>query len=186
MKKTAVVDIDNTLWQFCDVFYRNLKLLHENFPPVDQWTASGFWEPYCSLQEFWAVVNAIHLDQDNPAFLPYPQARQFLQSLREAGFRVIIASHRLEETRQPTQRWLSRHGLACDELHLSFDKTVLFKDAVVVVDDAPMTLEKAVACGARGAGLVFPWNRSCTGIGFGFFPDLDRVLNYLLQHHRRG
>jgi hypothetical protein len=186
MKKTAVVDIDNTLWQFCDVFYRNLKLLHGNFPPIEQWTAPGFWEPYCSLEEFWAVVNAIHRDQDNPAFLPYPQARRFLQSLGEEGFRVIIASHRFAETRCATERWLTRHGLVYDELHLSFDKTILFKDAAVVVDDAPKILEKAVACGAMGSGLLFPWNSSCSGNGYVLFSDLDKVFGYLLQHLRGG
>jgi len=37
----------------------------------------------------------------------------------------------------PTERWLRKHELVFDELHLSFDKTVLFDKAAVVVDDAP-------------------------------------------------
>jgi beta-phosphoglucomutase-like phosphatase (HAD superfamily) len=181
MKKIAVVDIDNTLWQFCDVFYKNLKLLHENFPPVDTWTTPEFWQPYCSLQEFLAAVNTIHFDQDNPAYQPYPESRAFLLSLKEQGFHVIIASHRLAEARQPTERWLSRHHLPYDELHLSFDKTVLFNDAAVVVDDAPKTLEKALACGALGAGLLFPWNKAYVGNGFGLFQNLEYVLGYILK-----
>jgi len=180
MKKIAVVDIDNTLWRFCDVFYANLKKLHAGFPPVDQWTTADFFLPYCTEQEFLAAVNAIHFDQDNPDHRPYPEARAFLAALKGQGFHVIIASHRLAETRQPTERWLTRHQLQYDELHLSFDKTVLFGDAAVVVDDAPTTLEKAVASGARGAGLLFPWNRAYTGNGFRLFQDLNGVLSYLL------
>ncbi len=180
MKKTAVIDIDNTLWQFCDAFYLELQKLNPQFPPIDQWSTFDFWEPYCSKEEFMAAINSIHLEQDSDRFRPYPEARDFLLSLRDRGFHIIIASHRMAETRQPTERWLARHALAYDELHLSFDKTVLFDRAAVVVDDAPATLERAVARGAKGAGLLFPWNRAYAGNGFGLFPDLKAVLRYIL------
>ena len=181
MKKTAVIDIDNTLWQFCDAFYLELKKLNENFPGIDQWSTFDFWEPYCSKEEFMAAINAIHFDQDNDRYRPYPEARDFLLSLSARGFHVIIASHRLAGTRQATERWLARHQLPYDELHLSFDKTVLFDRAALVVDDAPATLERAMACGARVAGLLFPWNRAYAGNGFGLFPNLKAVLRYILE-----
>ncbi len=181
MKKTAVIDIDNTLWQFCDAFYLELRKLRADFPPIDRWTTFDFWVAYCSEGEFTAAINAIHRDQDNDRYLPYPEARGFLLSLREQGFHVIIASHRQPEKRKPTERWLEKHHLAYDELHLSFDKTVLFDRAAVVVDDAPQTLETAVARGAKAAGLLFPWNRSYASNGFGLFPDLDAVRGYILD-----
>lgn len=180
MKKTAVIDIDNTLWQFCDAFYVELKKVNKDFPEIDQWSTFDFYEPYCSREAFMAVINSIHLNQDNDHYRPYPAARDFLQSLRDRGFTLIIASHRMNETRVPTERWLARHELPYDELHLSFDKTVLFDQAAFVVDDAPETLKRAVALGAKGAGLLFPWNRAYAGNGFGLFPDLDAVLKYLL------
>lgn len=179
MKKTAVIDIDNTLWRFCDVFYLELKKLNTDFPPIDQWTSFDFWEKYCSEKDFMAAINSIHRDQDNDRHHPYPEAKDFLLSLKERGFHIIIASHRLKETRQPTERWLARHQLTYDELHLSFEKSVLFDHAAVVVDDAPQTLTKAVACGALAAGLLFPWNRAYTGNGFGLYPDLNDVLRFI-------
>jgi deoxypyrimidine-specific 5' nucleotidase type C protein (NT5C) len=181
MKKTAVIDIDNTLWQFCDAFYLELKKLNENIPEIRQWSTFDFWEPYCSKEEFMAAINSIHFNQDDDRHRPYPAARDFLQSLRDHGFPIIIASHRMTETRRPTERWLARHLLPYDELHLSFDKTVLFDRAAVVVDDAPAALERAVASGAKGAGLLFPWNRAYAGNGFGLFPDLQAVLRYILK-----
>jgi hypothetical protein len=181
MKKTAVIDIDNTLWQFCDAFYLELKKLNKNFPEIDQWSSFDFWEPYCSREAFMAAINSIHANQDSDLYRPYPAARDFLLSLRDRGFTLIIASHRMAETRGPTERWLARHQLPCDELHLSFDKTVLFDRASVVVDDAPETLKRAVALGAKGAGLLFPWNSAYAGNGFGLFPDLKAVLHYLLK-----
>ena len=49
----------------------------------------------------------------------------------------------------------------------------------MVVDDAPHTLEKAVAHKAIGSGLRFPWNRAYEGNGFGLFGDLNEVLGYI-------
>jgi hypothetical protein len=177
----AVVDIDNTLWPFCDAFYEKLKKINGAFPPPGQWTTVDFWERYCSKKDFMDAINAIHHEQDSDRYQPYPESRDFLLSLKEHGYYVIIASHRLEETRKPTERWLALHKLPYDELHLSFDKTVLFDQAAIVVDDAPQTLEKAVASCALGVGLLFPWNRSHARNGFELFQDLRGVLSFILR-----
>jgi hypothetical protein len=181
MRKTAIIDIDNTLWQFCDVFYLELKKINADIPAPEQWSQFNFYEGYCSEKDFFDAISAIHFSQDSDLYTPYPEARPFLSSLREQGFDLIIASHRLEETRQPTMRWLEKHKLPYDELHLSFDKTTLFDRADVIVDDAPQTLEKALKSGVLAAGLIFPWNRACAGNGFGLFPDLNGVLDYIMK-----
>jgi hypothetical protein len=181
LAKTAIIDIDNTLWQFSDAFYLELKTINENFPTPDKWCTYDIWEGFCSVEDFIAAINRIHERQDSDLFQPYPEARGFLASLREEGFRVIIASHRAAETAPQTRRWLLRHGLSYDELHLSLDKTVLFPRADVVVDDSPLTLEKAVQSGALGAGLSFPWNSHYAGNGFRLFENLSGVLSYILK-----
>jgi len=184
MNKTAVIDIDNTLWQFCDVFYLEMKKINKNFPAPDLWSSSNFWEEYCSESEFMASINLIHHNQDSEQYRPYPEARNFLSALKEHGFYTILASHRLDNTRNPTENWLKRHRLPYDELHLSFDKSILFNRADVVVDDIPVTLKKAVECGALGTGLLFPWNQAYAGDGFSLFQNLDEVLNYILNFYR--
>jgi FMN phosphatase YigB (HAD superfamily) len=181
MSKVAVIDIDNTLWQFCDAFYEELKKINSTFPSPDRWTSFEVWEGYCAKEDFLNAINAIHFRQDSDTYIPYPEARNFLSTLREMGFHLIVASHRLPETRNQTERWLARHNLPYDVLHLSFDKTVLFGHARVVVDDAPQTLEKAVEHGALSAGLSFPWNRAYAGNGFRLFRNLDEVLNYIIS-----
>lgn len=180
MKKTAVIDIDNTLWQFCDAFYEELKKINRAFPRPEAWMTWDFFVPYCTEQQFLGAVDAVHVQQDSDEYQPYPEAKGFLRAIKEQGYRIIIASHRRTEMRGPTERWLERHGLEHDELHLSFDKTVLFGNAAVVVDDAPQTLEKAVEHEAIGAGLLFPWNRDYAGNGFGLFKNLDEVMKYIM------
>lgn len=185
MRETAVVDIDNTLWQFCDAFYHELRKVNSAIPPVGQWTNGDFWMPYCTEKQFMDAINTIHYGQDSDRYKPYPESRAFLQTLKEQGYHVIIASHRLAEMLKPTERWLAKHELPYDELHLSFDKTVLFGNASVVVDDAPQTLEKAVASKAIGAGLLFPWNKAYAGNEFGLCRDLPEVLAYVMKKRQR-
>lgn len=179
--KTAIIDIDNTLWQFSDAFYLALKKVNENFPTPDQWTTSDIWKGHCTIADFLAAISAVHHDQDSDRYEPYPESRNFLSSLKAHGFHIIIASHRVPATRPPTERWLARHKLPYDELHLSLDKTVLFPGADIVVDDAPQTLQKALASGALGAGLLCPWNRAYADRGLNLFQNLNQVLDYILK-----
>jgi hypothetical protein len=181
MGKTAVIDIDNTLWQFCNVFYEELRKINKNFPTIENWTNSDIWKGYCSKSQFFGAVHAIHQKQDSDEFKPYPEAKGFLSSLRNNGYHITIASHRSPEHITQTEKWLSKHGLIYDDIHLSYNKTKLinFKTSVVV-DDAPQVLEKAVENGAVAAGLLFPWNRTYSYKGFRLFNNLNEIINYIL------
>ena len=181
MNKKAIIDIDNTLWHFCDALHEELLKIDRNFPRPDSWTDWDIWEKHCSLSDFLQAVNTIHLNQHSDRYLPYPGARNFLASLKRNGYHITIASHRSPDYCGQTEIWLNKHGLVHDELHLSFNKTQLFDESTgVVVDDAPMVLEEAVKKGVRAAGLLFPWNEAYAGNGFGLFHNLDEVLDYIL------
>lgn len=182
MTKTAIIDIDNTLWQFCDAFYVELAKLNRNFPSPDRWINWDIWEGYCSKQDFYRAVNIVHSNQDSDKYLPYPEAKDFLASLKQNCYHITIASHRSPSHREPTERWLKKHGLQYDELHLSFQKTNLFNMFTdVVVDDAPQVLKKAVESGAKATGLLFPWNREYTDNGFRLYSTLNEILYNILN-----
>jgi len=183
MNKTAIIDIDNTLWQFCDAFYEVLRKISENFPPPENWTDWNIWEGYCTEQEFYEAVNAIHLNQDSNEYQPYPEAKGFLNALKQNDYHITIASHRSPEYMSQTERWLKKHGLVYDDIHLSHHKTSLFNNGIdVVVDDAPQVLGKAVESGALATGLLFPWNRTYSDNGFRLCSDLNEILDYILQN----
>jgi len=55
--KTAVIDIDNTLWQFSDALYLELKKINDNCPTPDKWNIFNIWEGCCSFEDFIAVIN---------------------------------------------------------------------------------------------------------------------------------
>jgi hypothetical protein len=181
LSKTAIIDIDNTLWSFSDHFYVELKKINQNFPTPDHWSTFNVWEGYCSEEDFMATIHSIQHNQDKDEYKPYPESQHFLTSLKGHGFHIILASHRVPGMRQPTERWLAQHNLPYDDLHLSLDKTVLFPNVDVVVDDSPPTLLKAKEKGALATGLLCPWNKAYTGNGFGLFQNLNEVLSYILK-----
>jgi hypothetical protein len=122
------------------------------------------------------------VNQHSENFLPYPEAKDFLINLKENGYHITIASHRSPDYRRQTEKWLEKHGLVHDELHLSFHKTQLFTESTdVVVDDSPHVLEKAVDKGVMAVGLLFPWNREFTDNGFRLFNNLNEILEYILR-----
>ena len=181
-RKKAIVDIDNTLWHFCDALYEELRKTNKRFPTPDSWTDWDLWEGYCTEDDFYNAVNAIHFNQHSDKHLPYPQARDFLINLKANGYHITIASHRSPDYTTQTEKWLKKHGLVYDELHLSFHKTQLFTESTdVVVDDSPLVLEKAVAKGVMATGLLFPWNRLYSENGYILLNSLDEILEFILD-----
>lgn len=181
-QKKAVIDIDNTLWHFCDALFDRLRRINGEMPSPEYWIEWDFWENYCSKEQFFEAINDIHLRQDHDEHVPYPEARDFLATLKEHDFHITIASHRSTDTIGQTRAWLVKHDLLYDEIHLSFDKTVLI-DATcrAVVDDAPHILESAVRKGVPAAGLLFPWNRNFRDKGYRLCLSLHDVLEHILH-----
>ena len=180
--KKAIIDIDNTLWHFCDALYKELRKINHRFPTPDTWTQCDLWEGYCTDVDFYNVVNAIHLNQHNDRYLPYPEAQDFLINLKENGYHITIASHRSPDYRRQTEIWLRKHRLVHDELHLSYQKTQLFTEyTAVVVDNSPHILEEAVDKGIMAMGLLFPWNKEYADNGFMLFNSLNEILEHILS-----
>jgi hypothetical protein len=182
MGKTAIVDIDNTLWQFCDPLYDRLKKINPEIPVPAYWTEWDFFEPFCSKETFLEVINDIHYHQDHDGHVPYPEARNFLAALKQNGYHITIASHRSAAFTIQTERWLKKHGLLYDDIHLSYHKTQLINMFTsVVVDDAPQVLEKAIENGAFATGLLFPWNKAYSDNGFRLCSNLNDILEAILK-----
>lgn len=183
MRKKAIIDIDNTLWHFCGALYERLREINSAMPSPDHWNDWDMWQNHCSAEDFSKAVHSIHLNQEDDRYLPYPKAKDFLATLKEHDMYIIIASHRTQESLEQTHRWLIKHNLVFDELHVSSDKTVLFDDTCyIIVDDSPHTLEMAVKMGIRASGLIFPWNRNHMNNGFKLFNNLNEILQYILKN----
>ncbi len=172
--KKIIVDIDNTLWDFASVLYERMRKVNPDIIPFVEWNKFDFWKSYMSARTFYSIIKNIHVDQER--FIPFPDAQLFLTSLKEMNTHIIIASHREKGTLNTTVNWLKKNDLIFDEIHLSYDKTVLFDDCWAVVDDSPFTLEKAARAGIIATGLKMPWNEKEE---YPLFLNLPEVFSYL-------
>lgn len=174
--KKIIVDIDNTLWDLAPVFFEYLQKYNPEIPVEDLKRGETRLKGYIPREDLFGVLKEIHMRQDE--FEPYPDAKEFLASLKEMGLYIIIASLRDEEAREATEQWLKKYDLVYDELHLSNDKTVLFPQAWAIVDDSTWTLDKAAEAGIVRTGLVNVWNANR---GHPLFPTLGEVFVYLKE-----
>ncbi|MCX7857032.1 MAG: hypothetical protein N2513_03480 [Deltaproteobacteria bacterium] len=179
MRVQAIVDIDNTLWDFAPILYKKLKLLNPSVPPPEKWDRWDFFKDYVSVSDFYRVIEEIHKRQDE--YGVYPEAKDFLLGIKKLGYFVVIASHRTKESELPTLKWLKKHELIFDELHLSYDKSILFEISSVVIDDSPFVLEKAKASGLLALGLEHPWNRQNN---FLLFKNLMEILSFIEKQRK--
>jgi hypothetical protein len=92
------------------------------------------------------------------------------------GYYVLIASHRDEDIRDSTIKWLNTHELVFDEVHFGHDKSVLFNDCYAIIDDSPILLDKAKHLGIVRTGLMHPWNKES---GHPLFDNLNKVYEHL-------
>ncbi len=169
-----IIDIDNTLWYLAPELWEQLKKVNPQMPPPDQWGTRASLERYMSLKEFFRVLKSIHMQQET--YPPFPESQYFLGALKQKGFYIVIASHRSQDTYGPTVNWLNKYRLLFDEVHLSYDKSVLFAGSLALVDDSPINLDKALQTGLLGTGLIYPWNEKS---GHPLFRNLIEVLRYL-------
>ena len=167
-----IVDIDNTLWDFATPLWK--KVEHYGVPRPSEWHWD-FWKAYFTIEQFLHYIDEVHEEQDASA-LPFPEAADFLLDLKKGGCRVTIASHRNPASRSITEKWLTMHGLAFDELYVGPDKAVLFDDHQVIVDDSSDVLDKAAKKGLITSGLRYSWNRDSK---HSLFANLSDVLVYL-------
>ena len=169
-----IVDIDNTLWDLAPVLYGRMREVSPDLPPRAEWPSRNHWRRYMTMEMVLTILDGIHMEQDK--FAPFDDASGFLSALKRMGFYIIIASHRTGHAIYATTKWLEKNGLSYDQIHLSYDKTVLFGDCWGVIDDNVEVLNKAEQTGIIRAGLRTPWNM---GEEHPLFDNLIQILKYI-------
>ena len=96
--------------------------------------------------------------------------------LKEAGYHVVVASHRDPDSYDATAHWLEKNDFYFDELHTTgSDKSYLMKfPTEIFIDDAPHTQEKVMAAGIESFSIKYPYNKHIEGVNF--FEDFDSMV----------
>ena len=106
-------------------------------------------------------IQETHCDTAILAGEPYPDAAQTVRGWHEAGHFIQVTSHRDQQTRDATARWLEQIGVPYDELHISQDKVgrCVQSSIELLIDDSPENLTAALEQGMTVATIAHPWNR---------------------------
>ena len=157
----ALVDVDNTLFDFATPLYEMFKTSGIDLPPPKNWNKWDYFYPeFMTSKVAHEYFNMVHSHQLE--YEPFDDARVFLEHLIQ-DHAVVIVSHRRLHQCNELRKWLNINNLPYDMVECSDDKTKMFNRAVfdVVVDDCPMTLEAAYNAGIDCYGLTRPWNVGC-------------------------
>lgn len=156
MRKLAIVDVDDTLWDFDEPL---LKILHERHGlPVELHRKWDWYLDYgITERQFRRAIEYAH---DAMALYPaYDGAKTLFAWLNKSGYEVIVASHKPEQLGQGLARWLERRELLpYSGLYTGSDKLFLIQPGALVIDDKPSTIDYAADLGATAVTLAFPWN----------------------------
>jgi len=177
---TAIIDIDNTLWDFASVLHEKVRKINPDIPEPALWDSYHFWRNYVSEKQASQAIEEIHVNQEK--YSPFAEASDFLAFLAfEKGCHIIIASHRDPKHSETTLRWLRKNKLFHHEIYLSFDKSVLFEKGRIVIDDNPKLLQKAVEKGCIATGLEYGWNRH---VDAKLFKSLTDIKSFIKNNRR--
>jgi uncharacterized protein len=129
-----------------------------------------------------ACVAETHSAERVLAAEPYPGAVEAVRAWHAAGHFIHVTSHRTTESHEVTERWLKQIELPYDELYCSYDKVARCSEIGidVLIDDSPVTLERALTAGITAATLLHPWNRElCEAEDVICAPDWPRLAEKL-------
>lgn len=185
MKKTVIVDIDETLWNLTEPWWEELKKVHPDCPKPGSSSNWEFQEGYMTKEQCMDSVFKVHCKQDQ--YKPFPHASYMLEALKDFGYYIIIASHRDPRTRFWTQLWLDKYNLKHDELYLGWTKHELFDkhNVIALIDDSPATIEKALKKNIKVFAIKYPYNEHFADRA-ALCPNDERLLYAVCNAHFLG
>jgi len=171
--KAVLVDIDNTIaqTQHAYISYANaMSAVPFVFEEITREYTDDIDDPFEALVR--GFITSKDYENTVEAIVPYPDVREAFELLHRAGFRLCVASSRIEDWHQPTAQWLDTHGLLpyVDSLYLRTQDIDSddFKQAVAALSGARYAFDDSASTGKLLTALdTFylidqPWNRDIT------------------------
>ena len=159
--RRVIVDVDGTLWDLHTPLNKLLSELYPGFPTgiPETW---NYFEPYVSIDQFFAAVKTVHNSQLN--YSPFIGASYLFQTLSQLDLEIIVASHREPNTAHLLAQWLNKHELfPYSTLYTGNNKLPFIQKGDIVIDDAPKTIAHSLEIGALSYYLDWPFNRQEEG-----------------------
>jgi hypothetical protein len=161
--RTIAIDIDDTLNNFSEILHGTNFTHNETYPfpdaKFDEYLATlrkeTADEATLRSREFSFLRQTIN-GECYVSAVARPDGVEFVQSLKEDGWRIVICTHRdLRRTQAPTRQWLNDNGIPFDYLFIAVDKLAFCKDWGIeyLVDDHLYSIRLA---GEYGVNVFYP------------------------------
>ena len=174
------IDIDSTLHPYWDQFAAAAKRRFGVDLPYEHQVT---WDiAQLRPEQVKACIAETHAEDAVLEAEPYPGAVEAIARWKQVGHFIHITSHRSTDAHGATTRWLEREGVPFDELYCSWDKIARCREIGIdlLIDDSPVTLQRAIDAGIRAATILHPWNRELVEeedvVAAGDWPSLEREL----------
>lgn len=186
MSGTILVDVDGTLadqMEHClDVAARN-GIAHDASPAdITSWNASVPGSDI-DIGELIQLVEREYTREYVSAMPVMDGARDAIARLRDAGWRVVICTHRNPESHPYTANWLAAHDIPFDAYAHDVPTTKADLDADVLIDDYHGHIRDALDAGLTGVLFEQPYSEpaAVTDHSSGVVAsDWDDVINGLV------
>lgn len=178
----AIIDVDNTLCEYSFVLYDELNKINDKVPlPID-WNNWNFYKGLISDEDFYKAADLAQERIMECGMVP--GANKFTRVLSDLGYEIVIASHRQDNNKILLEKWLMKKGIKYDEIHISFDKTVLFEDEStrLVVEDSPVVIKESCKRGITTIGIRRPWNRNMKEKNLYMVNDYTSIIPDIMKH----
>jgi len=178
-KDVIVVDIDATLWSLSEPWWKELKKINPNCPKPGNNGDWGFYTNYMTKEEALLAAKKVHMYQYEHK--PFKCAANMVKTLRDAGYCVIIASHRHPDSCGATLRWLSENNIPFDDLWIGESgKEELFNtyNVLLFIDDSPSSLGLAIGESIPCMSIKYLYNEHVKGV---MFASSDEELLFLIK-----
>ena len=155
MPKRAILDVDGTLWDLMSPVHRILEIKFDVVMGTpDRW---NYHRDFVSDEAFYEAVRQAHAEQLK--FPPYAGADKLFYALNEAGYEVIVASHRPPQMAEAIANWLRLNDLGpYSGIYCGRDKHFLIQYEDLVIDDRPDTIRYANRENAQALSLTYRYN----------------------------
>jgi hypothetical protein len=176
-KPRVIVDVDNILADFAPIFHEELTKTCNKIPHFKYWDTWNFYRAFINEKDFYNAAHAAQMRITETGTIV--GAGKLLKFLNEHA-NVTVASHRRSESQDSLVAWMRKHCFKYDELHISYDKTQLFKqNFVLLIDDSPDNMRSAMENGMKAASIRCPWNECMEGTGAFIGETMEDVTDYV-------
>lgn len=171
-KLIVAVDVDGVLRRFTD---RLVEVYLEDFPDHDVKPITTWWfeTSFPIGKEIYKYYKA-NAHRIFPHAKPYEGAKEFVESLRNLGYKVVIATTQPSGSEIFTFDWVRKNIGEVDGIFFGDQKW--FVDFDILIDDAPHNIEQAQKHGKFAIFFTQEWNKEHEGQRVSSYKELLELL----------